>query len=103
MGRRAMIVVALLVGLLALAPIPFASAKRPTNPNGWGTVSSQFATINGGLGEHASQQEEPRQGVGNEARNDPQPGDHVSDHGCFAGNFDMTDAIDCNGEPGNAR
>ena len=69
---------------------------KPDNPRGFGSAASQVAT-NGGLGEHSSSQEEPRQGVGNVARNDGADGDHPGDHGCFvAGQMNM----DCNQKPG---
>jgi hypothetical protein len=68
---------------------------QPENPSGFGGAASQVATDKGpntgtpgkgGLGEHSSSQEEPRQGVGNVARNDgDEPGDHPGDHGCLVG------------------
>src|SRR5687768_13998986 len=79
---------------------------KPDNPNGFGSAASQVATDKGpntgtegkgGLGEHSSSQEEPRQGVGNVARNDGAEGDHPGDHGCFvAGQMNM----DCTQKPG---
>ena len=73
---------------------------KPPNPSGFGGAASQVATDKGpntgtpgkgGLGEHASSQEEPRQGVGNVARNDgDETGDHPGDHGCLvAGQMQM--------------
>ena len=73
---------------------------KPANPSGFGGAASQVATDKGpntgtpgkgGLGEHASSQEEPRQGVGNVARNDgDETGDHPGDHGCLvAGQMQM--------------
>lgn len=76
-------------------PPDFAGGGGPTNPNGWGTVVSQRATTSGDVGEHASSQEEPRQGVGNVARNDPEPGDHPGDHGCFVGRVDGDPNTNC--------
>jgi hypothetical protein len=79
---------------------------QPENPNGFGSAASQVATDKGpntgtegkgGLGEHSSSQEEPRQGVGNVARNDGAEGDHPGDHACLvAEQMDM----DCTQKPG---
>jgi hypothetical protein len=79
---------------------------QPDNPNGFGTVVSQKASTYHDVGEHSSSQDEPRQGVGNVARNDGAEGDHPGDHGCFVGDLDDTvgadpqGATDCEGEPG---
>lgn len=87
----------------------FAGGGGPNNPNGFGTVVSQKATTYGDVGKHSSSQDEPRQGVGNVARNDPQPGDHPGDHGCFVGDLDdqvgadPKGATDCTGDPGRPR
>ena len=79
---------------------------KPDNPSGCGGAASQVATDKGpntgtegkgGLGEHSSSQEEPRQGVGNVARNDGAEGDHPRDHACLvAEQMDM----DCTQKPG---
>src|SRR3712207_7749817 len=79
---------------------------KPENPNGFGSAASQVASDKGpntgtegkgGLGEHSSSQEEPRQGVGNVARNDGAEGDHPGDHACLvAEQMDM----DCTQKPG---
>jgi hypothetical protein len=73
---------------------------KPVNPSGFGGAASQVATDKteatgtkgkGGLGEHSSSQKEPRDGVGNVARNDefsdPAEGgdDHPGSHGCLVG------------------
>ena len=58
---------------------------KPDHPNCWGTVVSEVATTTHTVGEHSSSQEEPRQGVGNVARNDGASGDHPSDHGLLVG------------------
>jgi hypothetical protein len=59
---------------------------KPNDPNCWGTTSSKIATTSpGSLGKHASSQEEPRQGVGNVARNDDAPGTRPSDHAALVG------------------
>ena len=79
---------------------------QPANPSGFGGAASQVATDKteatgtpgkGGLGEHSSSQEEPRQGVGNVARTDDAEGDHPGDHGCFVG---QQMNVDCNDKPG---
>ena len=59
----------------------------PKDPNCFGTAASQVATTfpPGSFGEHASSQEEPRQGVGNVARNDGAPGTRPSDHAALVG------------------
>jgi hypothetical protein len=51
---------------------------QPENPNGFGTVVSQKASHYRDVGEHSSSQEEPRQDVGNVARNDGAEGDHLA-------------------------
>ena len=65
------------------------STGKPTNPRGWGSITSQRARNEGDIGTHVSAQEKPHQGVGNVARNDqdvadalgtPNTGSHVSDH-----------------------
>src|SRR3712207_4687428 len=67
---------------------------KPGNPSGVRGAASQVATDKGtnagtegkgGLGEHSSSQEEPRQGVGNVARNDGAEGDNPGSHGCLVG------------------
>ncbi len=80
---------------------------KPDNPSGFGGAASQVATDKGpntgtegkgGLGEHSSSQEEPRQGVGNVARNDDDEGDHPGDHGCLVG--EQMGTSTCGGKPG---
>ena len=65
------------------------STGKPTNPRGWGSITSQRARNEGDIGTHVSAQEKPHQGVGNVARNDqdvadalgtPNTGSHVSNH-----------------------
>jgi hypothetical protein len=97
--RRISVVVVLGVLMLILAS-PIALAEKPSNPNGFGTVVSQKATTYHDVGKHSSSQEEPRQGVGNVARNDPAPRDHPGDHGCFIGEADGDPNTDCNKKPG---
>ena len=82
---------------------------QPDNPNGFGTVVSQKASHYHDVGEHSSSQEEPRQGVGNVARNDGAEGDHPGDHGGFVGGLDdqvradPDDVTDASGDPGRPR
>jgi hypothetical protein len=73
----------------------------PTDPNCFGTAGSQVATTSppGTLGEHSSSQEEPRQGVGNVARNDEAPGTRPSDHAALVG---PQMGIPCSAEPGQS-
>jgi hypothetical protein len=78
------------VGLVVAMALPAWAAEekepgKPDHPNCWGTVVSEVATTTHTVGEHSSSQEEPRQGVGNVARNDGAKGDHPSDHGLFVG------------------
>ena len=73
----------------------------PKDPNCFGTAASQVATTfpPGSFGEHASSQEEPRQGVGNVARNDGAPGTRPSDHAALVG---PQMGIPCSKEPGRS-
>ncbi len=73
----------------------------PKDPNCFGTAASQVATTfpPGSFGEHASSQEEPRQGVGNVARNDDAPGTRPSDHAALVG---PQMGIPCSAEPGRS-
>ena len=76
-------------------------AGAPTDPNCFGTAASQIATTfpTGTLGKHSSSQEEPRQGVGNVARNDDAPGTRPSDHAALVG---PQMGIPCSDEPGRS-
>jgi hypothetical protein len=82
---------------------------QPENPNGFGTVVSQKASHYHDVGEHSSSQDEPRQGVGNVARDDGSPGDHPGDHGGFVGGLDdqvgadPDGVTDASGDPGRPR
>jgi hypothetical protein len=80
------VVVLVLAATMAALPAVAGGETDEGNPkNGFGAVTSQKASGTPDVGKHASDQEEPRQGVGNVARNDPAPGDHPGDHGCFIG------------------
>jgi hypothetical protein len=82
-------------GNSADVPPDFAGGGGPDNPpNGFGTVVSQKASTYHDVGKHSSSQEEPRQGVGNVARNDGAEGDHPGDPGCFVGALDNTVGVD---------
>jgi len=77
------------------------------DPNAWGAVVSELG-IEGVVGEHSSDPpgDEPRDGLGNVARNDggdegttdpENTGDHLGDHACIADDpFDT----DCTADPG---
>ena len=66
------------------------STGKPTDPNGFGAITSQRATLVGDIGAHVSTQPRPHLGVGNVARHDNEmavasgsvntgtrPGDHA--------------------------
>ena len=114
--RRISVVVVLVVLMLALAGSAALAAPpsgkgqprattepkdtgAPNDPNCWGTAASQIATTSGGIGKHASSQEEPRQGVGNVARNDGAPGTRPSDHAALVG---PQMGIPCSAGPGRS-
>ena len=78
------------------------STGAPTDPNGWGTVSSQFAITGGGLGGHASAFPTPRDGFGNVSADDGGPGTRPGDHADVADDMDNNPATDVSGDPGNA-
>ncbi len=73
----------------------------PKNPNCFGTAASQVASNSepGTFGKHASSQEEPRQGVGNVARNDGAKGTRPSDHAALVG---PQMGIQCSDGPGKS-
>ena len=93
MMRRLLVLVTGAAVVVAMALPAWAAAEdpdkkvpgKPDHPNCWGTVVSEVATTTHTVGEHSSSQEEPRLGVGNVARSDGAPGDHVSEHGLFVG------------------
>jgi hypothetical protein len=105
MWKRFLVLVtgAALVVAMAL-PASAEEAKdrgKPGDPNCWGTAASQIATTfpAGSFGEHASSQEEPRQGVGNVARTDGAPGSRPSDHAALVG---PQMGVPCSVEPGRS-
>ena len=95
---RKIIVGGLVVVTLALSS-GVASADTPANPECWGIVVSQRATVYGDLGEHSSSQTEPRMGLGNFARFLYElgltAGPHISDAGTVAAALDELDATQC--------
>lgn len=91
----------LLVAASALA-VPSAASAAPGGSvpaNCWGVVTSQFARADGGIGEHSSDQSNPRFGLGNVAKlfyelgliSDP----HVSDLGALLAQLDEFDETVC--------
>jgi hypothetical protein len=82
--------IAVTTALMLVLPA-IALADEPANPNCWGTVTSQRATTEGDIGQHASANEqgtEPREGLGNLA-------DHPSELGTFLASVDELDATEC--------
>jgi hypothetical protein len=74
-----------------------ATAAGAQSPNGedkncWGVVTSQLAGVDG-LGEHASQQEVPRVGLGNLALS--LGFNHISEMGTFLAEIDGIEATEC--------
>jgi hypothetical protein len=59
---------------------PRESPGQPPDPDCWGEVTSTFAQVEDGIGEHASSFDEPRLGVGNQPRDDTPP-----EHGANVG------------------
>jgi hypothetical protein len=59
-----------MLGVLGVVPAmvaPLAAAAPPDNPGCWGAVTSQRASTEHDIGEHAAAQSEPRLGIGNVA------------------------------------
>jgi hypothetical protein len=104
--KKLMMMLAVAVMLVAITALPTWAEEakdrgKPADPNCFGTASSQVAITfpAGSLGEHASSQEEPRQGVGNVARDDGAPGTRPSDHAALVG---PQMGIPCSAEPGQS-
>jgi hypothetical protein len=89
------VVAAALVGV----PATSALAGAPAHPNCWGVVTSQRASSEGDIGEHASAQPTPRAGLGNVARLlfdlGISSGPHVSDLGTALASLDGLDSTSC--------
>jgi hypothetical protein len=90
MMRIRILAVAALIAL-ALA-VPQAALADPGTNNCWGTVTSQRATTEQDIGEHASAQEEPRAGLGNLAQD---LGISVGEVGAFLATVDELEATHC--------
>jgi hypothetical protein len=82
--------------LLAASVAGPVSARGPapdTNPKAcWGVVTGQ-AAIGGGIGEHSSQQANPRAGLGNLARD--LGFDSLAELGAFLATVDGIDSTEC--------
>jgi hypothetical protein len=90
MTKMRILAVAALV-VLAL-DLPQAAWADPGTNNCWGTVSSQRATTEHDIGEHASAQPEPRAGLGNLAQD---LGISVGEVGAFLATVDELEATHC--------
>lgn len=94
MRTRVLIAATLVVMMLSgLAPAAAAQTRNASGKNCWGVVSAQRART-GTLGEHSSQQEEPRTGLGNLSR--ALGFDHISALGAFLAEVDEFEETDCN-------
>ena len=88
--------IAVVVGLLAgVVTAPVAAADPSGNSNCFGVVSAQFAIANGGVGDHASSQEEPRLGLGNVTRAILGDDATMGDFGQLLGEIDGDPATSC--------
>ena len=99
--RARLIIHSLILTLLLTAAmyVPALADGRPTNPDCWGVVSARLASTEHTMGEHASNQTEPRLGLGNLARilyeAGVTSGPHVSDMGSFLATVDDVEATQC--------
>ena len=88
--------IALAVGLLVgVVAAPVAAADPPGNQNCFGVVSSQRAVAHHDIGLHASEQEEPRIGLGNLVPLLLGPDAKMGDFGAFLGEIDEDPATSC--------
>jgi hypothetical protein len=90
-----MVKIRILVGaaLVVLALVlPQAAWAGPSTNSCWGTVTSQRATTEHDIGEHASAQDEPRAGLGNLAQD---LGISVGEVGAFLASVDELEATHC--------
>ena len=92
--RMRMLIAAMLVLMMlgGLAPAAAAQSSQGENKDCWGVVSAQRART-GGLGEHSSQQETPRLGLGNLSR--ILGFDHISEMGSFLAGVDGIPETEC--------
>lgn len=70
-----------------------AFAAMPANPECWGLVTSQRAVAEGDIGEHSSDQEEPRLGLYNVAQLFEL--EHVSELGTLLAEIDDIEETSC--------
>ncbi len=92
--RKSLIAVA--VGLLTgITAAPVAAADPPGNENCFGVVSAQRAVAHHDIGQHASEQEEPRLGLGNVTRIILGDDAKMGDFGQFLGEIDGDPATSC--------
>ena len=88
--------IAVVIGLLAgVVAAPVAAANPPGNENCFGVVSSQRAVANHDIGQHASEQEEPRIGLGNLVPLLLGPDAKMGDFGAFLGEIDEDPVTGC--------
>lgn len=91
--RRIIVHSVILALFLIAANYGPALADGPANPECWGKVTAQRASTVHDIGQHASNQTEPRAGLGNLAR---QLGfEHVSEMGSFLATVDGVEATQC--------
>lgn len=77
------------IGTVGTTATTTAFADKPANPECWGTVTQQRATTEGDIGEHASEQDEPRVGIANVL------GGHPSELGTFLAEADDIPETEC--------
>jgi hypothetical protein len=92
--RRSIIVLALALSA-GVAAAPTAAADTPETPSCLGVVTAQRAVANHDIGEHASDQEEPRLGLGNVTRLLLGDDAHIGDLGALLGEIDGDPATNC--------
>jgi hypothetical protein len=83
-----------LFAVLITAP-PALGDTPPADANCLGVVTAQRAVTHHDIGEHASEQEEPRLGLGNVAEEVLGDGAHVGELGAFLGEIDGDPATHC--------
>lgn len=92
--KRVMLILTVMLVMAAMMVAPqVALADPPDSANCWGKVTSQRATSTQDVGEHSSQQEEPRQGLGNLAHT--LGFDTPGELGAFLGDVDGIEATSC--------
>lgn len=88
--------IAVAIGLLAgIVAAPVAAANPSGNSNCFGVVSAQRAVAHHDIGQHASEQEEPRIGLGNLVPLLLGPDAKMGDFGQFLGEIDGDPATSC--------